>query len=126
MGGEVLRIVIDIGVFFRREIWLELAEFDDDIVLPAVAFTERARQLSRQGINPRDFQIMLHMFDIEIEPFRAQEGLLRAVTADDDWWKLNARDALIGGHVGPSDMLWTTNPKDFIKLGINPNQIVAC
>lgn len=126
MGGEVLRIVLDTGVFFSRDIWERLSTRVDEIVLPAVAYAERARQIHQGGGNLRSFEILLSAFQIEVESFSRAHALRRAIHIEDQqWWKANARDAFIAGHVGPGDELWTTNPKDFITLGLDPDSIIT-
>lgn len=40
-------------------------------------------------------------------------------------WRRRSRDALIAGHVGVGDSLWTTTPQDFVALGVPEAAIVA-
>jgi len=120
------RIILDTGTFWRSAVWDWLVARDEDLILPAVAFIERARQLNFAGRSVRDFQIYLHMYGVQIEALGAVEGLRLACSVEDDkLWKRSARDAFIGGHIKAGDELWTTNPKDFIELGVPERQIVA-
>lgn len=126
MGGEALRIVLDTCAFFNRGIWDRLAERDEDIILPAVAYAERARRLNVGGGNLRSFEILLDAFQIEVEPFSRGEASRYAIHVEDrTWWRGNARDAFIAGHVRPGDELWTANAKDFEILGLPTGSIVA-
>jgi hypothetical protein len=46
--------VLDTGVLFRAEALERLARLPSDVIVPAVVFTERARQLAKRGITPDD------------------------------------------------------------------------
>lgn len=88
-------------------------------------FTERARQLGKRGIEPEDFADRLRRNDLTIEAYGVQEASRFAPTIHEDTsWKRLARDAMIAGHVGPDDLLWTTNPSDFHEVGLPEEAII--
>lgn len=119
------RIVLDTGVLWAPDALERLVAQPADAILPAVAFTERARQILQAGRRVQELWDLLHRADIEVEVFRAEHGLRVAARLDDVAWRRHARDALIAGHVGPEDVLWTRNPRDFLAVGLRPEQIVA-
>lgn len=114
-----MRHVIDTGVLFHPKAVLELAEREDDIVLPAVAYAERVRQLRRTGRSIEEFDSWLAEFSITIEPFGTQEALRLTSSLGWEMWRRHARDALIAAHVRSDDVIWTTNWKDFETVGIS-------
>ena len=121
-----MRIVLDTCALFNPGIWDQLSERHEDIILPAVAFAERARQIHLNGGSVREFEIILSAFQIAVEPFSRSEALRHAPAMEDEtWWRTNARDAFIAGHVRPGDELWTGNTRDFLKLGIPQDSLVS-
>lgn len=121
-----MRIVIDTGVLWRPAALRALAEMPHDIVVPAVVFVERARQVARDGRRPDELLELFEANDMEVEPFGVEQALRYAVDLhDDDAWKRLARDAMIAGHLAGDDMLWTTNPRDFLEAGVERERIVA-
>lgn len=95
-------------------------------VVPAVAYAERVRQYARAGRSVRNLDATLQRLKIQVEPF-TREFALRFVprlTDDADWKRLD-RDAMIAGHVGPADVLWTADVKDFLAVGLRDDQVVA-
>lgn len=120
-----MRIVLDTGVLWRPAAIRDLATSPHEIVLPAVAFAERLRQLAGQGRPPGPFEALIARMGITVEPFGKTEArrFVPRLT-DDDRWRRLARDAMIAGHVGPDDVLWTTNPKDFHALGVPGEHLV--
>lgn len=120
------RIVMDTGMFFRPTALHEAARGPDDIVIPAVAYAERLRQMAARGSVP-GFQHTVADLG-RIEPFGPREAdrIMPGLGGLDPaaWYRL-ARDALIAGHVRPGDELWTTDPKDFVAVGVPERQIVA-
>lgn len=121
-----VRIVLDTGVFFRPHALRSLARVPNLVVLPAVAFAERARQLAKKGVEPDALLRLLDELDIAVEPFGADEATRHAARITDDArWRGLARDAMIAGHLRENDVLWTTDPKDFEALGVPPERIVA-
>lgn len=121
-----VRIVLDTGVFFRPAALRALATVPNEVVVPAVAFAERARQLTKRGVALARFEGLLEEMGFRVEPFGPEEALrFAAGLVDDARWRSLARDAMIAGHLRPSDVLWTTDPKDFLELGVPPAQVVA-
>lgn len=121
-----MRVVLDMSAFYARDAFRQLAALPNPIVLPVVAFAERVRQLERDGRDTPLFLQRLAEFRIEVEPLGAEAAT--RYTRDlheDDRWKRLARDALIAGHVGNDDVLWTMNPKDFLAVGLPASRIHA-
>lgn len=120
-----MREVLDTSAFFHGAQLARLRRPGWPVIVPAVAFTERARQLAVVGVPPETFLRYLSDNAFRVERHGRFEAVRRAVQIHDDArWKRLARDAMIAGHVRPGDRLWTTNPRDFIALGIPPEQIV--
>ncbi|HUR68866.1 MAG TPA: PIN domain-containing protein [Candidatus Thermoplasmatota archaeon] len=116
-----MRAVLDTGVLYHPSL-LDALSREAVLVLPAVAFVERVRQLRRDHRDVDAFVARLFAADIEVESFGVREALgVSAIT--DEAWDEHARDAMIAAHVREGDVLWTTNPKDFAKLGLRPDQI---
>ncbi len=114
-----MRIVLDTGVFYHPDALRQAARADAELVVPAVVFMERSRQLQRGGRDVRAFATLLVEGGYLIEPFRPSHALRYAVgMSDDRLWRIHFRDAMIAGHVAPEDELWTTNPKDFRAIGV--------
>lgn len=121
-----VRIVVDTGVFFRPAALRRLAEVPYLVVVPAVAFAERVRQLAKKGVAAEDFHALLDRLGFHVEPFGAEEALRVAPHVKDDAeWRRLARDALIAGHLRAGDLLWTTDPEDFLRLGVPKEQVLA-
>ncbi len=120
-----MRIVLDTSALFYPKALESLAAIQQ-VVLPAVAFLERARQLARQDrMKPLDYRRLIEKQGWGIEPFGADEAVQSpAHLLNDGSWKKLARDAMIASHVQKDDELWTANPKDFIKVGVPSRQIV--
>lgn len=120
------RIVLDTGVLWRPAALDALRPDRRAGILPAIAYTERARQFWARGWPVEDLDLLLAENAIDVEPFEKRHGLRYAARiGDEDRWHRWSRDAMIAGHVGPDDELWTTNPRDFIDLGVPPEQVVA-
>lgn len=117
-----MRVIIDTGVLFRPALMRELRDGGHSGVLPAVALAERVRQLRREGRDVDRFLVELEATMTRIEPFGVHETL-RTAPLDDATWKRHARDAMIAAHVREGDVLWTTNPRDFLALGFAPEQV---
>ncbi len=119
-----MRIILDTNVLFHRRACQLLANKPDDLVLPAVAFAERVRQVQRRGGTVEELWRTLAKAGIEVESFGVEEALLRPWKhLDDRSWLRLARDAMIAGHVGPGDMLWTSDVDDFVAVGVARGQI---
>lgn len=126
MVAEAVRIVIDTGVFWRPEALEKLAGLRRRIVLPAVAFAERSRQLVKRGVSVDRFLQVLARMHIQVEDFTVRQARRYAVNvAAEALWLRASRDAMIAGHLEPGDVLWTTNSSDFLSLGVPPDQVHA-
>lgn len=123
---SALRIVLDTGVFYYPEALTRLAELPHDIIVPVVALAERLRQVERDGLDGGAFRRALRRAQVDVEPMREDHATRFAptLTEDVDWRRLS-HDAFIAGHVGDDDELWTTNPEDFVRIGLRAAQIVA-
>lgn len=121
-----MRIVLDTSILWNPGALSRLAHEAGDHVVPAVAYAERARQYAQSGRSIRQLDDTLEGFYLRVEPF-TREFALRFVPrlTDDVEWKRLDRDAMIAGHVGPADVLWTGNPKDFLAVGLREDQVVA-
>ena len=119
-----MRVILDTNVLWHPEV-LGKAKETALPVLPAVAFAERARQMLQAGRTVEELWILLRGAEVDVEPFLPDHGLRIAAHLDDLTWRRHARDAFIAGHVGPDDVLWTKNPKDFLAVGLRKEQIVA-
>lgn len=119
------RVVLDTGALWSPSFIREAAKSGETgIILLAVAYTERARQMHRDGQDIRDLERLIKELGIEVEDFGRAEGLRRAAgVVDDRVWERVARDAMIAGHVGPGDILLTTNAEDFLELDVPAAQI---
>ena len=125
-AAHEVRIVLDTGVFFRPAALRALAQAPHRVVVPAVAFAERARQVGKRGVAPEALLDLLDRLDFRVEPFGVEEAQRYAPSLGDDGrWRALARDAMIAGHLGPRDVLWTTDPKAFLELGVPAEQVVA-
>lgn len=122
----MVRLVIDTGVFFRREALERLKEVDVPIIVPATVYMERGRQLLARGVTQQAWDRTIRTRGFVVEPFSRQEAARFAMQIDDDhrWGRLY-RDAMIAGHVGPEDVLWTMNPEDFLAVGLEADQVVG-
>jgi predicted nucleic acid-binding protein len=118
--------VLHTGVLFRAEALERLARLPSDVIVPAVVFTERARQLAKRGITPDDFRERLAANEFAIEAYGEEQATRWApgIHDDEDWHRL-ARDAMIAGHLDRGSILWTTDPTDVRELGLPGERIVA-
>ncbi len=118
------RIILDTNVLYDRKAMTALRESEADLVLPAVAFAERVRQIRRRGGDVEELWALFALGSIRVESFGPDEALARPLhhIAPKDWGRL-ARDAFIAGHVGTDDVLWTRDIQDFLDVGIPRNQI---
>ncbi len=121
-----MRIVVDTNILWNPRALGRLARQAGDHVVPAVAYAERARHYARSGRSLRHLDETLARFNLSVEPF-TREFALRFVPriTDDTAWKRLNRDAMIAGHVGPADILWTRDRKDFLAVGLREDQVVA-
>lgn len=117
--------MLDTGVFFRPEALLAVAGLARPVVVPAVVYMERMRQLSRDRRDLAEFHDVLEAMQFDVEPFGKPEAARYAPAIHDDAsWRRLARDAMIAGHVGEDDVLWTTNKKDFLAVGVLAERIM--
>lgn len=119
------RFVIDTGALWSPTFLRQVAKGRYDLVLPSIAYTERARQMKRDGQDIRDLDRLLRALEIAVEDFTAEKGLrVAAKVTDDAKWERLSRDALIAGHLGREDVLVTTDPDDFLDLAVPLRQIL--
>jgi predicted nucleic acid-binding protein len=121
-----MRIILDTGALFQSVALRTLKDDSADVIVPAVAYAERLRHFAVNGASQTDLDSYLARMEFRVEPFGPEEAA-RFVPGlvDGPTWERLARDAMIAGHVRPGDLLWTTNPKDFLALGVPKDQIVA-
>lgn len=122
------RVVLDTGVFFRPAALRELSHSDDTVVVPAVVYAERLRQLVQKGMEPHAWDAKLAQLQFDVEPFgpmQAQRYVPRLARVEPAEWRRLSHDAMIAGHLQPADRLWTTNARDFLALGVPPEQVVS-
>lgn len=117
-----MRVVLDTGVLYRPKALLALA--GATAVVPAVAYLERVRQLRRDGRDPAELLRLLSRLGLKVEPM-TEEIAGRVPGLDDLHWNRLARDAMVACHLRPGDILWTTNPRDFLELGLAAEQVLA-
>ncbi|HEX2021368.1 MAG TPA: hypothetical protein VHH36_01540 [Candidatus Thermoplasmatota archaeon] len=115
-----MRLVLDTSAFYYARA-LRRVPRGDRVIVPAVAFAERARQLKRDGrASPAAFHGSLADRGWKVEAFREEHALRAAHLApvDDARWQDLARDVLVAAHVRPDDVLLTANVGDFLALGL--------
>jgi len=121
-----VRLVVDTGVLWRPLALKKLAESGLRVVVPAVVFAERARQVAKRGGTAAALREALGLLGFEVEALEPSMAARYAVTVlDDNDWRRLSRDALIAGHLQPDDRLWTTNPKDFAMIGVPLDQVIV-
>lgn len=121
-----MRIVLDTSVLWNPVALRRLAELEFDVVVPAIVFTERARQYRKRGWTIDSLWRQLRSNEFAVEAFGAEHGLRFAANVlDDRLWDRISRDALIAGHLEPDDILWTSNVEDFVSAGVRREQIQA-
>lgn len=123
-----MRILLDTGIFWMPETLARLRESRATVVVPAVAYAERIRHLASQNRDVAPFTAFLDECNWTVEPYGAPEAerlLTRLGHLGQKRWERLARDALVAGHVKSGDKLWTTNPDDFLELGLTPSQVVT-
>lgn len=104
-----MKLVLDTDALWHPGLNRELAAahasgdpFSDavDVVLPAVAYAERLRQVQDDKARKRAFQRQLSRIDPSIEPFGSSEAALVAERCPSQGdWADHARDFLIAAHV---------------------------
>lgn len=122
-----MRIILDTGVLSRPDAIRDLAEQEHHLILPSLALAEHARFIDRAGHSLRDLLITLRMFEVEIEPLDVEQvHRLPRGAHEDHLWEAAGREALIASHLQDHDIVWTTNPDDFLALGLRPGQVRDC
>ncbi|MEA3201880.1 MAG: hypothetical protein QOE90_3308 [Thermoplasmata archaeon] len=122
-----MRIILDTSALYYPRAVATIERTGRTIVLPSIVFLERARQLQRDG---HDGIALMRRFaeaeEAQIEPYGMVETLrtLRLRVHADPAWRRSSRDAMIAGHVGEGDVLWTADRRDFAALGLRPAQIL--
>lgn len=122
-----MRVVLDTSALYYPRALALLREHPGRIVLPMVVLVERARQLRRVGRDGwSDMVLLAEASGWHVEPFDLAEARRTVASAPLDaraWARIN-RDAMIAGHVGNEDVLWTANPRDFTALGLHASQLL--
>ncbi|MHB8603791.1 MAG: type II toxin-antitoxin system VapC family toxin [Thermoplasmatota archaeon] len=121
-----MSIIVDTGVFWSPEA-MERLRRRRDVLVPSIVFVERARQLEEKDeMTAERFALRLRQLRWRVAPYTHEEAMrtLRLAPLEQGRWRRMARDALIAGHVGQHDVLWTFNGKDFRVLGLPERQIV--
>lgn len=115
-----MRLVLDTSAFYYPRALRRIPR-GQNVVVPAIVFTERARQLKRDGrATPSVLLRTLADRGWKVEPYR-EENALRAAhlaPADDAEWQELARDVLVAAHVREEDILLSANVADFVALGL--------
>jgi predicted nucleic acid-binding protein len=123
-----MRIVLDTSaLFYPKAIEAARASSPAALVLPTVVLLERARQLTRAGLDgPAEMAAFVESGGVELEAFGGLEAVRSARLAPVDplRWARLSRDVMIAGHLGAGDVLWTANPRDFRELGIPAAQLL--
>lgn len=119
-----MRVVLDTGALYRPQRLRALKGRQVEVVIPAVAFAERVRQVHRAGGDVHRLRATLAKARFQVEPFGEAEAI-RMARPDDGAWARHARDAMVAAHLRRGDVLWTTNPRDFLALGVAPAQVVG-
>ena len=124
MADEILmRLILDTGVLFHPAALRAIAQYREPIILPAIAYAERIRQLRAAGRSTADFDTFLSKSNIVVEAF--DRGSAQRVPAiGQELWNKASRDVLIATHVHDDDLLWTTNPRDFRSVGVPEERLV--
>lgn len=119
-----LRIVLDTGVLYYPALLRGLARRGPEVVVPAVALAERIRQMRRDRMDVRAFLDTLDRSLLRVEAFGPSEANRASHRrVGDAAWRGRCCDALIASHVREGDELWTTNPRDFLALGVPRDSI---
>lgn len=120
-----MRVILDTGVFFHPEALDMLRWYAAPVIVPVVVYAERRRQLAKAKADLDEFDRLLDEMGVTLEALGPAEAIRHtSQLVDDRVWTRLARDAFIAGHVGPDDRLFTTNPRDFLDLGVPEDQVI--
>lgn len=122
-----MSLIVDTGIFFKPAALAKLRG-RRDVYVPSIVFMERARQLeASREMSIERFASTLRSLRWTIAPYTAREATrtVRLAAMRPDRWTRAARDAMIAGYVGDSDVLWTFNAKGFRALGVPERQLVT-
>lgn len=120
-----MRLLLDTSAFYHARALRRIPR-GDHVVIPAVVFTERARQLKRDGrASPAAFHRSLTDRGWKVDPFREEQALRAAHLApsDEERWQSLARDVLVAAHLRADDILLTADTADFLEIGIPPAKL---
>lgn len=120
-----MRVILDTGVFYHPEALDMLRWYAAPVVVPVVVYAERRRQLAKANADLGEFDQLLDEMGVTLEAMGPTEATrFTSTLVDDRVWTRLARDSFIAGHVGPEDRLFTTNPRDFLELGLPETQVI--
>lgn len=121
-----MRIILDTNVLWNKAAMEKLQETAAPVVVPAVVVAERARQYAKRGwpVSRLLDQLAANQFTSEALTPEMALRFAPGLVADDAWRRL-ARDALIAGHVQAGDVLWTSDVKDFLEIGVPMDRLQA-
>ncbi|GEM_PF-1066757 len=124
-----MRIVLDTSALFYPRALASLRSDHPgaEPVIPTVVLLERARQLSRAGLDGAgEMRAFVERGGLTLEAFGPEQALRSHQRAprDDRLWARAGRDAIIAGHVAEGDVLWTANARDFLDLGLAREQVL--
>lgn len=118
-----MTIVLDTGVFFRPQL-IRALPAGELMVVPAIVLAERGSQLSLLGRPFHELRRFVAEAGLFVEDFGVEHAAALADRAPaDPLWDRHARDVMIAAHVREDDVIWTTNPRDFLALGLRPEQV---
>lgn len=118
------RIVLDTNVLWSVDALNTLMGMPLEVVVPSIVLAERVRQIRARGQDVGIFLERIRLLDWTIEALGREQALRYSTEiTQDDKWRALARDAFIAGHVRQGDVLWTSNVKDFVAIGVPERQI---
>lgn len=119
-----MRVVLDTSALWVAHVWDDILAQPQEYVLPAIAFAERARQYAERGVAVEVLWARLQQAGIVVEAMGAVEASRYFAKLPRGRLEALGRDAFIAGHVGPDDVLWTSDVDDFIELGVPLSQVI--
>lgn len=121
------RVVLDTSALYYPQALALLETQPRPVIVPTIVLLERARQLRASGRDGwSDVVVLASAAGWDIEAFDAAHArrTARLAPLDPRIWRTINRDAMIAGHVGDDDAIWTANPRDFLHLGLKEQQVV--